>query len=128
MKGSGAPGNNARARPRSPPCISGKRTVGSRRESMNVVVTLISLLIEATIGYPERVVRAIGHPVTWIGALIAWLDRHLNREDRSDAERRSAGIAAVVMIVVVSAGAALVIERGLLRLPFGLVAVALLAS
>lgn len=95
---------------------------------MSVVVTLIALLIEATIGYPERIVRAIGHPVTWIGALIAWLDRHLNREGRSDGARRVAGFAALIVVIVVSAGVALVIERGLARLPLGFIAVALLAS
>ena len=48
--------------------------------------------IEATIGYPERVVRAIGHPVTWIGWLIARLDHGLNREDLSGASRRLLGV------------------------------------
>jgi len=95
---------------------------------MNVVVTLIALLIEATIGYPERIVRAIGHPVTWIGALIAWLDRHLNREDQSSAARRLAGFAALAVMIAVSAGIALGIERGLLRLPFGFLGVALIGS
>jgi len=95
---------------------------------MSVVVTLIALLIEAAIGYPERIVRAIGHPVTWIGALIAWLDRGLNRGGQAAAARRFAGIAAVVVIIVVSAGIGLVLERGLSRLPFGVVAIGLLGS
>ena len=32
-------------------------------------------LIEAGVGYPDVVYRAIGHPVTWIGRLIAWCRR-----------------------------------------------------
>jgi adenosylcobinamide-phosphate synthase len=95
---------------------------------MSVVVTLIALLIEAAIGYPDRIVRAIGHPVTWIGALIACLDRSLNREDQGGAARRLAGGVAVIGIIAVSAGVALALERGLLRLPFGFVAVGLIAS
>jgi adenosylcobinamide-phosphate synthase len=95
---------------------------------MSIVVTLSALLIEATIGYPERIVRTIGHPVTWMGRLIAWLDRHLNRESQNGASRRLAGIAAVVVVIVVCGGMALAIEHGLLRVPFGLLAVGLLAS
>jgi adenosylcobinamide-phosphate synthase len=95
---------------------------------MSVVVTLIALLTEAAIGYPERVVRAMGHPVTWIGALIAWLDRHLNREDQSGATRRLAGFVALAVIILVSAGVALALERGFAGLPFGFLVVALLAG
>lgn len=40
----------------------------------------LSLLAELATGYPDRLFHAIGHPVTWIGALIRWLDRGLNRE------------------------------------------------
>lgn len=41
------------------------------------------MLIEAVVGYPDRLVRAIGHPVMWIGRLIAALERRLNRDDES---------------------------------------------
>ena len=34
---------------------------------MSIVITLLALLIEATLGYPDRMLRAIGHPVMWIG-------------------------------------------------------------
>ena len=95
---------------------------------MSVIVTLIALLIEAAIGYPERVLRWIGHPVTWIGWLIAWLDRHLNRESHSGAARRLAGAAAVLLLLAVCAGVALFIEGGLLRVPFGFLVVGRLAS
>jgi adenosylcobinamide-phosphate synthase len=32
------------------------------------------------VGYPDRLLRAIGHPVIWIGALIGALDNRLNRD------------------------------------------------
>ena len=38
------------------------------------------MLIELCLGYPQVVLRAIGHPVTWTGRLISALDRTLNRE------------------------------------------------
>src|SRR5258708_11073 len=66
-----------RATPRSPPCAS----IGAGRTAADLMaftLTLLALLIEATFGYPDRLVRAIGHPVTWIGGLIGWLYRSLN--------------------------------------------------
>jgi adenosylcobinamide-phosphate synthase len=48
---------------------------------MTALLALLSLLIELAFGYPKRLFDAIGHPVTWIGALIGWLDRTLNRDN-----------------------------------------------
>ena len=33
----------------------------------------LALLIERVLGYPPPLFKAIGHPVTWMGALIGWL-------------------------------------------------------
>ncbi|MBU3030713.1 adenosylcobinamide-phosphate synthase CbiB [Paracoccus sp. XHP0099] len=43
------------------------------------LTALIALILDAAIGWPEPVFRRIGHPVTWLGRLIATLDRRLNR-------------------------------------------------
>jgi len=86
------------------------------------------MLIELCFGYPERIARAIGHPVTWIGRLIDALDRLLNRETIGARARRAAGIVAVLILIVVVGAVGLVVERELLRLPFGLLAVGLVAS
>ena len=88
----------------------------------------MALLIEASFGYPDRLVRTIGHPVIWLGRLIGWLDRGLNREARSDASRRIAGFFAALCIVVVPAAAAFLVERYVLSLPFGFLAIGVLAS
>jgi adenosylcobinamide-phosphate synthase len=93
---------------------------------MSIAVTLLALLIEATAGYPERVLRAIGHPVIWIGRLISVLDRTLNRPD--SAYRKPAGFLALFVIVAVPAVSACAAERVLLLLPLGFVSVAVLAS
>src|SRR5205807_3849425 len=50
-------------------------------------LALLALTIEAAVGYPHVLLRRIGHPVVWIGALIDFLDRRLNKE-RDSAERR----------------------------------------
>jgi adenosylcobinamide-phosphate synthase len=91
---------------------------------MSVALALIAMLIELCFGYPERVLSAIGHPVTWIGRLIGALDQLLNRKGA----RRAAGIVAVLILMGVVGAVACVAELELLRLPFGILAVGLLAS
>src|SRR5262252_5270006 len=99
MKGSGASGNFSRAAPRSPPCGSGAVFA---RGTMAVVLALLALLIEIALGYPDWLVRSIGHPVTWMGRLIGLMDRRLNRAGASEAHRRAAGIVAVLLLVAVA--------------------------
>ena len=95
---------------------------------ISVTLTFLALLIEALVGYPDRLVRAIGHPVTWIGALIARLDAGLNRPSLGPHARRIAGIVALAIVVAVAAAAGVIVERGLLFLPFGILLAALAAS
>jgi adenosylcobinamide-phosphate synthase len=95
---------------------------------MNALLTLLALLIEAMVGYPDRLSRGIGHPVTWMGRLVGMLDRHLNRDSDDPALRRRAGVVAVLILVFAVGIVALLIERSLLLLPFGFIAVAFFAS
>jgi adenosylcobinamide-phosphate synthase len=95
---------------------------------MSVLTALLSLAAEALFGYPDRLYRAIGHPVTWLGRLIAFLDRTLNRATDSDSRRRMAGILALAVIVVVPAAIAFFLQRLIGTLPFGFLLVALLAT
>ena len=43
-------------------------------------VLAAAMAIETVAGYPDALFRTIGHPVTWIGALIGWLEKTLNRD------------------------------------------------
>src|SRR5580700_9464437 len=95
--------------------------------NMSVVLALLAMLIELGIGYPEPVLRAIGHPVAWIGALIDCLDRLLNR-DATTPIRRGAGIVTVAVVVGITGTIAFIIQHQLLRLPFGVFALAVAAS
>ena len=95
---------------------------------MTVTLTLAALLIEALVGYPDRLVRSIGHPVSWIGRLIGALERYCNRDTAEPVQRRAVGIITLLLVVSVVAVAAFVIERGLLMLPFGVIGVGFLAS
>jgi adenosylcobinamide-phosphate synthase len=95
---------------------------------MAAPLTLLALLIELTVGYPDRLARAIGHPVTWMGRLIAWLDRRLNRDGADPESRRRAGAVALLVLFAVVGLVAFVIERILFLLPLGLILVAIVAS
>ena len=86
------------------------------------------MLIELCVGYPSALHRAIGHPVTWIGRLIAWLDRTLNRETAAAQARRAAGVAAILILLVVVGVLAFLVQSALLRVPFGILPAALVAS
>lgn len=50
----------------------------------------VALALDAALGWPDAVYRRVGHPVTWIGRLIAMLDTRLN--DGAPQARRRAGI------------------------------------
>jgi adenosylcobinamide-phosphate synthase len=95
---------------------------------MAVTLALLALLIELIVGYPGRLLRAIGHPVTWMGRLIAALDRALNHESMSDAKRRAAGALALVVIIGLPAIIGYLAECAILLLPLGIVLAAVLAS
>jgi adenosylcobinamide-phosphate synthase len=95
---------------------------------LSVTLTFLALLIEALVGYPDRLVGAIGHPVTWMGWLLARLDGSLNNPRASNGRRHMAGAAAVLILAGVSALIAYVAERDLLGLPMGIVWAALVAS
>ena len=95
---------------------------------MAVTLALLALLIEVIFGYPDRLLRAIGHPVTWMGRLIVGLDRALNHESMSDARRRTLGILALIVIIGLPAIIGYLAERVVLLLPLGIVVAAILAS
>ncbi len=62
---------------------------------------LLALIGEAAIGYPAALFAAIGHPVTWIGAGIAALERGGNRG--GPVRRRAMG-GGVVVVLIIGAG------------------------
>jgi len=70
-----------------------------------LLILLAALSIDAPIGDPPALWRRLPHPVMLIGRLIGWLDLHLNRDQRSAADRRlrgalmALGMAAAAVIV-----------------------------
>src|ERR1700694_2034686 len=125
MSGSATFGNCRRAAVRSPPCRS---EVAPALGIMAITLTFLALLIEAIFGYPDWLMRTIGHPVMWMGRLIGILDVALNRETMRTAEGRAAGAFAVLAIVTVAAIVAYALEWRLLLLPLGVAIAAIAAS
>lgn len=59
-------------------------------------ILLLAMIIEVAVGWPEWLHRRIGHPVTWIGRFISFLDRRYNRADTPDRMRRFYGMIAAI--------------------------------
>src|SRR5271170_346825 len=60
-------------------------------------LALAAALLDVTVGYPQAVYRAIGHPVTWMGAFVAALERRLNRPALAFPVRRASGVFALAL-------------------------------
>jgi len=87
-----------------------------------------ALIVERIVGYPDWLFRRIGHPVTWIGALISRLDRDLNRESDDFSTRRRKGILALLALLGITILLGLVIQYDLMLIPVGPVLLVLLAA
>jgi len=72
--------------------------------------------------------KRIGHPVTWMGHLIGFLDKRLNRDDATPEARRRAGAIALFVLILVVGVIAFVVETVLLLLPLGLIFAAVACS
>ena len=77
---------------------------------MFAAAMLIALILDAAIGWPDALYRRIGHPVTWIGALIARLEARLNREG---GPRKRNGVIACALVVTAASLPALVVTLAL---------------
>src|SRR6202165_5591298 len=118
-QGSGACGYARRAARRLPPCSAGSKSSNSGQElsRMDLAATLklaaFAVAIEACLGYPQGLFRAIGHPVTWIGRLTGLADGRLNHDDRSFATRRALGFAALFLLLSIAGGGGYLFSLGL---------------
>jgi adenosylcobinamide-phosphate synthase len=90
---------------------------------MHALIAPLALLIERLVGYPQGLVRLIGHPVIWMGSLIALLDRKLNT-----GTSRLRGVLALILLLLATAAVTLPLTLLLRALPFGWVIEALLAT
>lgn len=91
---------------------------------MQALLAPLALLIERLAGYPNSLVKRIGHPVIWIGALISLLDTRLNR----DTNRRGKGVLALITLLIVTGVLAAIVAWLCRLIPYGFILEAILAS
>ena len=66
----------------------------------------VAVALDALLGWPGGLFARIGHPVIWLGALIDALDRRCNRTTDPPWQRRVAGVAAALVVIVLAAALA----------------------
>lgn len=65
-----------------------------------MLTALVALLLDAAFGWPDRVYTRIGHPVTWLGRLIAALDARWNRGRARIAKGMAASLVVIAAAVL----------------------------
>jgi len=96
--------------------------------SGRVLILILAFGIEAVLAYPEAAFRAIGHPVSWIGALITALDSGLNKPVYSPALRRAGGVATVLLLLAGSVATGVALEKVARAIPYLGSAIPILAA
>jgi adenosylcobinamide-phosphate synthase len=87
-----------------------------------------ALILEALIGYPDWLFRAIRHPVTWIGALIQATEMWLNRPEADARQQKLAGLASLLFWLICAGLCGLVLTWLCGTSPVGWLVLALLAT
>jgi hypothetical protein len=67
------------------------------------------------LGWPMFLYTSIGHPVSWLGRLIALGDRHWNDESEDDDTRQSRGTMLALGMILLTGGVALALSLLLVR-------------
>jgi len=63
---------------------------------------VVAMAVDALLGWPAPLFARIGHPVTWLGRLIAAIDAAWNRASDPPAWRRAAGVAGALVVIALS--------------------------
>src|SRR5690606_13446150 len=82
---------------------------------------LVALALDWMVGDPPWLWRRVPHPVVVLGALVARLDRSLNRDDDRPLTRRRKGAAALGLLLAAAAGSGLVLHVLARTVPGGFV-------
>ncbi|SMQ59418.1 adenosylcobinamide-phosphate synthase [Devosia lucknowensis] len=67
---------------------------------MDPLISPLALALERQVGYPQKLVDTIGHPVMWFGKLIGFCDTRLNTSARTPAQRKLAGVVALGLLLL----------------------------
>lgn len=76
---------------------------------------ILALSLDAAIGWPDHLYRRVGHPVVIFASIIAAGETRWNNPAWTDARRRIAGIAVVILLIAVADGGGLLIQQSMAR-------------
>jgi adenosylcobinamide-phosphate synthase len=80
--------------------------------AVNPLVLLVAgLTLDALFGDMPAVFRHVPHPIVLAGRAVAYFDRKLNRDSRSEASRRERGVVTVIVLVGGAAALGLIVEQ-----------------
>lgn len=88
----------------------------------------VSVAVERFVGYPHWLYRLIGHPVTWMGALITYMDEKMNTTAHVKSLSRLNGVLAMLLLCACVWLAATAVEVICRAIPYGFVMSALIAT
>ncbi|WP_240232396.1 adenosylcobinamide-phosphate synthase CbiB [Devosia lacusdianchii] len=86
---------------------------------MQAFVAPLALLVERWLGYPQRLVDLIGHPVIWMGRFITFMEKGVDKRERTPRQRRDAGIFTLAVLLIVTLAIALLVQQTLRSMPLG---------
>ena len=93
-----------------------------------IVWSPLILVLERVLGYSPQLFAWIGHPVTWFGALISFLEQRLRTPGCSPRQLRLAGIVALAVLLATVLVGTVIIQHILDAVPFGWMVEVLVAT
>lgn len=83
------------------------------------LILFLALLLDMAVGEMPWLYRFIPHPVVAMGRLISFLDRRLNRPQRSFADRRARGVGVLIALCALSGAIGLFLQKVAMTIPYG---------
>jgi len=95
---------------------------------MHAFIAPLALLLERWLGYPQRLTDQIGHPVIWMGRFITFMEKGVDKRERTPRQRRDAGIFTLGVLLLVTLVVTLMVQQVLRSFPLGWVLEILVAT
>ncbi|MEQ1523831.1 MAG: adenosylcobinamide-phosphate synthase CbiB [Aestuariivirga sp.] len=96
--------------------------------TLHFIAAALALIVERLFGYPKPLYDKIGHPVEWIGAILAKLETLLYDPDAEPMQSRLRGLSALLALALIFAVPAALVASVLSTIKFGWITEALLAT
>ena len=96
--------------------------------TLHFIAAALALIVERLFGYPKPLYDTIGHPVEWIGTILAKLETLLHDSDAEPMQSRLRGLAALLALLLIAAIPAVLAASILSTFKFGWIIEALLAT